>query len=129
MKEKKTKQLYWILNEILENCNDIINNECDDIDCKKFKYAKELRKPYDIIDHVSCIKKAKSEKEIILEFLKEKRFEGLRYEKCCICKKKLDTLSKEHHIEMILNKAGKYSEAHFFSMHAKCKKKWNKGQH
>ena len=125
MKEEKIKRLYLILNENLENCEDIINNECDDIDCSKFKYAKELRNPYNIISHASCVKKAKSEKEIILEFLKEKRFNRFRYKKCCVCKKKLDTLSKEYHIEMITKKLAKSSQAYFFIMHAKCKKKWN----
>jgi len=132
MNQDETKNLYWILTEVLENCNSIIRGACDDIDCPKYALRDELKKPADVIDHKSCVQKAQSDKATILKFLLEPRFRKYRYEKCCVCHKLVDRLSEKFHIETItgkptekpLGKFGKCYPMYFYKMHKACKKKW-----
>ena len=52
-----------------------------------------------VLEHnSSCIKKLRTEREVVLRILSQKKYKKYRYLKCNVCKKELDKLSKKSKI-------------------------------
>ncbi len=95
---QKTKEEYYFLTEKLEEIQWALDGKCNDIDCNKYMYKDLLKKKYKpVLSHsYSCLEPLKREKSAILGLLSLKKFKRYRFEKCYVCKKKLDKLHNEN---------------------------------
>ena len=125
----KSNDEYYVLIENLEEITWALDGSCNDIDCDKYIYKRLLKKKYKpILKHsYSCIPKLKREKEAIMRLLYLKKFRPLRYKKCEVCGKKLDSLGKDHTIvsftRSVEYKGRKAYEYKGIRAHKKCKHK------
>lgn len=125
----KDREEYYILGKKLEEVTWALKGSCDDIDCDKYTYKDLLKKRYKpVLEHgFSCLPNLKREKEALLRLLSLKKFRKFRYRTCPICKKKLDSLSKNYTIASFLRPSEfngrKAYEYKGISVHRGCKKK------
>jgi hypothetical protein len=137
MKNKNLDE-YHVLLEKLEEVNWALEGSCNDIDCDKYMYNDLLKKKYKpVLEHnFSCTPKLKREKAAVMRLLSLEKFKKFRYDKCSICKRKLDSLGKSFTIVSYTKptkfKEKKYYEYRAAHVHKSCKKKvkipegWNK---
>jgi len=128
-KKQKDKDEYYFLGEKLEEINWALEGNCDDIDCDKYMYKDLLKKKYNpVLEHnFSCIDKLKRNKAAVMRLLSQKKFQKYRYEKCNVCKKKLDKLDEKNTIVSFTRPSifgGKKTyELNMVWAHHKCSKK------
>ncbi len=97
MKIKEEREEYYLLRDILDEINLGLEGKCNDIDCDKYIYKGLLKKKYKpVLEHnFSCLDSLKKQRNATLRLLSMRKFLKFRYEKCSICQKQLDTLSKD----------------------------------
>lgn len=95
--EDKTKEEYYLLVDLLDRITWSLDGSCDDIDCDQYTYKNLLQKRIKpVLEHnFSCVKKLRTEKEAILRILSQKKYVQYRSKKCNVCKKSVDSLSKD----------------------------------
>ena len=127
----KNNDEYHVLIEKLEEIIWALEGSCNDIDCDKYMYKTLLKKKYKpILKHsYSCIPKLKREKEAVTHLLSLKKFRTLRYKKCEVCGRKVDSLGKDYTIVSFTRpveyKERKVYEYKGIKVHKKCKHKVN----
>lgn len=122
---------YNLLTKLLERTRWQLEGQCEDIDCDKYIYKNYLKKKiHHSLEHsFSCIPGLKRDFAAIRKLLEEKKFKKLRYKKCIVCKKAMDTLDEKNtHTSFIaihLSGKGKWKgyEAKIYQTHKPCKKK------
>ena len=125
----KIHEEYLLLTEKLEEITWALDGSCNDIDCDKYMYKNLLKKQYKpILKHsYSCIPVLKREKEAAMRLLSLKKFNKFRYEKCKVCKKKLDSLGKDYFIisftRPVMHEGKKFYQHQLTRAHKKCKNK------
>ena len=124
---EKIKEEYLVLTEKLEEVDWALRGSCNDIDCDKYMYKELLKKRYKpVLEHnYSCMKKLKLERGALLRILSAKKYRKLRYVKCKVCKKELDTLGNYTDIiafsKKFKSKNINGSEVMTIQVHKKCK--------
>ncbi len=125
----KTREEYYFLVEKLEEIIWALEGKCNDIDCDKYMYKELLKKKYKpVLKHsYSCIPKLKIEKEAVMRLLSLKKFKEIRYKKCVVCNKKLDSLGRDFAIVSFTRpvkfKSGKACEYKGVRVHKRCQHK------
>ena len=131
------REEYYFLTGNLDEVTTALEGSCNDIDCDKYTYKYCLKKRYKpVLKHgFSCIPPLKREKEAVMRILSLPRYKKLRYGKCAVCGKKLDSLGNEYSIVSFTRPCGDkdYVEYTGIHVHRKCKRKaavpegWEKG--
>lgn len=119
---------YFFLTEKLEEINLAFKGECDDIDCDKYIYKDILKKRYKpVLEHnFSCMDKLKRDKNAVMRLLSQKKFNKHRYQKCSVCKKKVDKLDEKNTIVSFTRPSLRSKNACEWNglwVHSKCSKK------
>lgn len=98
--EDKTREEYHLMVDILDRIIWALDGSCDDIDCDQYTYKNLLQKRIKpVLEHnFSCVKKLRTEKEAVLRILSQRKYTKYRSKKCNVCKKSLDSLSKDSYI-------------------------------
>lgn len=125
------KDQYWLLTDLLDNTKWQLEGDCEDIDCNRYIYLDSMKRKSvcTVLDHkFSCVPKLKRDYKSIMGLLSEKKFRKLRYKKCDVCAKLLDTLNNKNPITTFIAKKlsgkGKIKgfECKMFRTHKQCKK-------
>ena len=125
----KTREEYYVLAEKLEEITWALEGSCNDIDCDKYMYKGLLKKRYKpVLKHsYSCIPKLNREKEAVMRLLSLKKFKEIRYKKCVVCNKKLDSFGRDFTIVSFTRpvkfKNSKACEYKGVKLHKRCKHK------
>ena len=123
---------YYLLTGLLDSVKWQIKGGCEDIDCDKYIYLDCMKKSkrVTVLKHkFSCIPKLKRDYKAIIELLDDKKFRKLRYKKCPVCHRLLDSLSDYNPLKSFISKTpkgtGKFKgyEMRIYQTHKRCKKK------
>ncbi|MBI5797463.1 hypothetical protein HZA98_01000 [Candidatus Woesearchaeota archaeon] len=126
--EDKNQEEYNLLVDILDRTTWALDGSCDDIDCDQYMYKESLRKKCKpVLEHpFSCVEKLKIEKEAVLRILSQRKYTKYRYKKCNVCKKGVDSLSKDSDLMGYTRPSQLHKNSHEWNsvwVHKRCRTK------